>query len=81
VGSLFFGLFPRVMVSTTNAAYSLTVSNTASPSYTLRVMSIIALIFFPLVLLYQGWTLYIFRKRVTAPPVPEPSNEVASEPG
>jgi cytochrome bd ubiquinol oxidase subunit II len=81
VGSLFFALFPRVMVSTTNAAYNLTVSNTASPSYTLKVMSVVALISFPLVLLYQGWTLYIFRKRVTAPPVPEPSNEVASGAG
>jgi cytochrome d ubiquinol oxidase subunit II len=81
VGSLFFDLFPRVMVSTTNSAYNLTVSNTASPSYTLKVMSVVTLIFFPIVLLYQGWTLYIFRKRVTAPPVAGPSSEIAGQAG
>jgi cytochrome d ubiquinol oxidase subunit II len=80
VGSLFFDLFPRVMVSTTNSAYDLTVANTASPSYTLKVMSVVALVFFPLVLLYQGWSLYIFRKRVmTPPPVVPPSPEVAQQ--
>jgi cytochrome bd ubiquinol oxidase subunit II len=68
VGSIFFELFPRVMVSSTNSAYNLTVSNSASPSYTLKVLSVIALIFLPLVLLYQGWSLWTFRKRlVTAP--------------
>ena len=81
VGSLFFDLFPRVMVSTTGSAYNLTVANTASPSYTLKVMSVVALIFFPLVLLYQGWTLYIFRKRVATPRSQEPSSEVVGQPG
>ena len=57
VGSIFFDLFPRVMVSTTNAAYNLTVANSASPSYTLKVMTVVAVIFFPVVLLYQGWSL------------------------
>ncbi len=64
VGSIFFELFPRVMVSTTNAAYNLTVANSASPSYTLKVMTVVAVIFFPVVLLYQGWSLYVFRKRL-----------------
>jgi cytochrome d ubiquinol oxidase subunit II len=68
VASIFFELFPRVMVSSTNTAYNLTVANSASPSYTLKVMTVVAVIFFPLVLLYQGWSLYIFRKRITAPP-------------
>ena len=64
VGSIFFELFPRVMVSSTNAAYNLTVANSASPSYTLKVMTVVAVIFFPVVLLYQGWSLYVFRKRL-----------------
>jgi cytochrome d ubiquinol oxidase subunit II len=68
VGSIFFELFPRVMVSSTNTAYNLTVSNSASPSYTLRVMTVVAVVFFPLVLAYQGWSLYVFRKRLTTPP-------------
>jgi len=81
VGSIFFDLFPKVMVSTTNASYSLTVANTASPSYTLKVMSVVAIVFFPLVLLYQGWSLYIFRKRVSTPPATESSTEMAGQPG
>ncbi len=68
VGSIFFDLFPRVMVSSTNAAYNLTVSNSASPSYTLKVMTVVAVVFFPLVLAYQGWSLYVFRKRLAGPP-------------
>jgi cytochrome d ubiquinol oxidase subunit II len=74
VGSIFFELFPRVMVSSTNSAYNLTVSNSASPSYTLKVMTVVAVIFFPLILLYQGWSLYIFRKRISG----GPSTEVAA---
>jgi cytochrome d ubiquinol oxidase subunit II len=68
VGSIFFDLFPRVMVSTTSSAYNLTVSNSASPSYTLRVMTVVAAVVFPLVLLYQGWSLYVFRRRLSATP-------------
>jgi cytochrome d ubiquinol oxidase subunit II len=67
VGSIFFELFPRVMVSSTNTAYNLTVSNSASPSYTLKVMTVVAIVFFPLVLAYQGWSLYVFRKRIGRP--------------
>lgn len=59
-------MFPRVMISTTNPAYSLTIYNASSSQYTLTVMSIIALIFVPIVLAYQGWTYYMFRKRITA---------------
>ncbi len=72
VGSIFFDLFPRVMVSSTNSAYNLTVANSASPSYTLKVMTAVAVVFFPVVLAYQAWSLYIFRKRLTTPPEPEP---------
>jgi cytochrome bd ubiquinol oxidase subunit II len=59
-------MFPRVMISSTNPAYSLTIYNASSSQYSLTVMSIIALIFVPVVLLYQGWTYYMFRKRITA---------------
>jgi len=78
VGSLFFELFPKVMVSSTNSAYSLTVSNSASPSYTLKVLSVIALIFLPLVLLYQGWSLWTFRKRLVTPAAPPAGSEPAT---
>ncbi len=62
----FFSMtFPNVMLSTTNPAYSLTIYNASSSQYTLTVMSIIALIFVPIVLVYQGWTYYMFRKRIT----------------
>lgn len=59
------GLFPRVMVSSLNPAWSLTVSNASSAPYTLRIMTIVALIFVPIVLIYQGWNYYVFRHRVT----------------
>ncbi len=67
VGSLLAELYPRVMVSTTNAAYSLTVANTASSPYTLKVMTIVAVIFFPVVLVYQAWSYHVFRGRLRAP--------------
>jgi cytochrome d ubiquinol oxidase subunit II len=58
------------MVSSTNAAYNLTVNNAASGHYALVVMSIVVVIFLPLVLLYQGWSFYIFRARVRSPAPP-----------
>ena len=58
-------MFPRVMVSSTNPAYSLTIHNASSSQYTLTVMSVVALIFVPIVLAYQGWTYYMFRKRIS----------------
>ena len=62
----FFSMtFPNVMLSTTNPAYSLTIYNASSSQYTLTVMSIVALIFVPIVLAYQGWTYYMFRKRIS----------------
>jgi cytochrome bd ubiquinol oxidase subunit II len=62
--SIFVGLYPRVMVSTLGSASDLTVTNTASSSYALRVMTVVAVIFFPIVLAYQGWTYYVFRRRI-----------------
>lgn len=63
--ALWFALFPNVMPSTTDAANSLTIENASSTDYTLTIMSWAALVFLPLVLLYQGWTYWIFRKRVS----------------
>lgn len=60
----FAGLFPRIMVSSLNPAYSLTISNAASSQYTLTLMTIVALIFVPIVLAYQAWTYWTFRHRI-----------------
>src|SRR5262245_24226656 len=73
VVTLFTGLYPRVMVSSTDFANSLTVDNASSAHYTLKVMSYVALIFVPLVLLYQGWTYYVFRRRLGLEEDGEPS--------
>ena len=62
--SIFLALFPRVMVSSLDPAWSLTIYNASSSPYTLRIMTIVALIFVPIVLIYQGWSYYIFRQRV-----------------
>jgi cytochrome bd ubiquinol oxidase subunit II len=64
VATLFTSLYPRVMVSSPDFANSLTVQNAASAHYTLAVMTVMAAIFVPLVLLYQGWTYHVFRARV-----------------
>ena len=53
------------MVSSTNAAYNLTVHNTASGAYSLKVMTVVVIIFLPFVLAYQTWTYYVFRRRVS----------------
>ncbi len=63
--ALFWGLFPRVMVSSLNPQWSLTIYNASSSPYTLKIMTVIALTMVPIVLLYQGWTYWVFRQRVT----------------
>ena len=68
VVSIFVGLYPRVMVSTLGSATDLTVTNTASSSYSLRVMTVVAAVFLPVILVYQGWTYYVFRRRIGAAP-------------
>jgi len=72
------------MVSSTNPAYNLTVHNTASGGYSLKVMTVVVIIFLPLVLGYQAWTYYVFRRRVSreefvpgAQPKPEPVTDAA----
>ncbi|MFI9783481.1 cytochrome d ubiquinol oxidase subunit II [Kitasatospora sp. NPDC051984] len=70
VGMLFLALFPDVMPSTLNEAWSLTVTNSSSSPYTLKVMTVVAVIFTPLVLLYQGWTYWVFRRRIGVQHIP-----------
>ena len=65
VGTLWFALYPFVMPSSTDPAFSLTIENASSTDYTLTIMSWAALIFLPLVLAYQGWTYWVFRRRVS----------------
>ena len=85
--TLFVDLYPNVMISSTNPAYSLTIANTASPSYTLRLMSIVAVILLPVVLAYTAWNYYVFRKRISSsdfasPRLPgvRPSSDVPGQP-
>src|SRR5215216_705454 len=64
VVAIFVALYPRVMVSTLGSANDLTVTNTSSAPYALKVMTVAAAVLFPVVLAYQGWTYYMFRSRV-----------------
>ena len=68
--AFFTGLYPNVMVSSTSAADNLTVHNTASGAYSLKVMTVVVVIFLPVVLAYQTWTYYVFRQRVSTRPIP-----------
>jgi cytochrome bd ubiquinol oxidase subunit II len=82
--TIFVDLYPRLMVSSTNPAYSLTAHNSAAVPYTLKVMTVIALVILPVVLAYQGWTYYVFRRRIGGQPVsaqvatPQPAAPSAS---
>jgi cytochrome d ubiquinol oxidase subunit II len=64
MGTLALGLYPRVMVSSLNPDWSLTIYTASSSPYTLRVMTIVALVFVPVVLAYQGWSYWVFRQRL-----------------
>src|ERR1700722_18045316 len=77
VATLFGDLWPNVFPSSTSAAFSLTVNNASSPHYTLVVMSWVALIFTPIVLGYQSWSYWVFRKRLTSSDIP-PAEQATS---
>ncbi len=68
ITTLFLNLYPNVMPSSINDAYSLTVDNASATPYTLKVMTIVAGFMVPVVLAYQAWTYWIFRKRISVPP-------------
>jgi cytochrome d ubiquinol oxidase subunit II len=65
IGTVFLALFPNVMPSSLNPDWSLTTANASSTPYTLKIMTVAAAIFTPLVIAYQAWTYWIFRKRLT----------------
>jgi cytochrome bd ubiquinol oxidase subunit II len=70
---LLFGcLYPALIPSTLDPAWSLTVDNAASSAYTLKIMSWAALVFTPLVIGYQAWTYWVFRQRISADRIPDP---------
>jgi cytochrome d ubiquinol oxidase subunit II len=69
------------MVSSTSKAYNLTVQNTASNPYSLKAMTIVVVIFLPLVLGYQTWTYYVLRRRVSRQELQPPASSSAGENG
>ena len=78
VATLFLALYPDVMPSSTDPSFSLTVSGAASSPYTLGVMSWVALLGMPLVLAYQAWTFWVFRRRLGVQDIPAPRPLVPS---
>lgn len=62
--TVFIGLFPRVMISSIDSRFDLTVANASSSPYTLKAMTIVAVCLLPFVLGYQIWSYYVFRKRI-----------------
>jgi cytochrome d ubiquinol oxidase subunit II len=70
VAGLFWALFPDVMPSSTADAYSLTTTNAAATHTTLTIMTWVAVVFTPVVLVYQGWTYWVFRRRIATHHIP-----------
>ncbi|QNN52236.1 cytochrome d ubiquinol oxidase subunit II [Nocardioides mesophilus] len=70
VAGLFTALFPDVMPSSLDPAWSLTTTNASATSYTLTVMTWVAVLFTPIVLAYQGWTYWVFRSRISTRHIP-----------
>ncbi len=68
---IFVTMFPNVMPSSIDPAYSLTIAQASSTPYTLTVMSIVALTLVPVVLAYQAWTYWVFRKRLSTKQIPD----------
>jgi cytochrome d ubiquinol oxidase subunit II len=69
---LFAALYPYVMPSNIDPAASLTITNASSTEYTLKVMTIVAVIMTPVVLAYQAWSYWVFRKRLSPSQIPDP---------
>jgi cytochrome bd ubiquinol oxidase subunit II len=64
--SLFVDLFPHTMISSTSSAFDMTLNQSASSHYTLTVMTVVAVLLVPVVLIYQAWTYWVFRQRISA---------------
>jgi cytochrome d ubiquinol oxidase subunit II len=71
VAGLFVALFPDVMPTSLADGAGLTTTNAAATAYTLKIMTVVAVVFTPLVLAYQGWTYWVFRKRIALHHIPE----------
>jgi cytochrome d ubiquinol oxidase subunit II len=75
VVTLFMTLYPNVMPSSTDPAYNLTTENASSSPYTLKVMTWVAVVMTPIVLVYQSWTFWVFRRRIGVDDLPpEPAS-------
>ncbi len=72
VGGLFVALFPDVMPTTLAGGVGLTTTNAAATDYTLAIMTVVAVVFTPVVIGYQAWTYWVFRKRIAVHHIPEP---------
>ena len=70
-GAVFAGMFPLVLPSTVDSAFDLTVWNASNSTYTLGVMTVVAVVALPVILAYQAWSYWIFRNRVTPGMIPE----------
>ncbi len=79
VTSLFGMLYPNVMPNIDRSAIGLTVHTASSTPYTLKVMTIVAVIFTPIVLVYQAWSYWVFHRRLSAHLIPEPERGVLDE--
>lgn len=77
VAGLFLALFPDVMPTTLTGGASLTTTNAAATSYTLKIMTVTAVVFTPLVLAYQGWTYWVFRQRIATHHIPTPAESAS----
>ncbi|MFC7546638.1 cytochrome d ubiquinol oxidase subunit II [Plantactinospora sp. GCM10030261] len=71
VATLFAALFPLVLPSTGDPAGALTIANASSTPYTLKIMTWVAVVATPVVLAYQGWTYWVFRKRIGVAHIPD----------
>nr|MDT0523549.1 cytochrome d ubiquinol oxidase subunit II [Streptomyces sp. DSM 41633] len=69
---LFGAMYPHLVPSTLNPDWSLTIHNASSSPYTLKIMTWAALVFAPLVVIYQSWTYWVFSKRISADRIPAP---------
>ncbi len=72
--TLFLNLYPRLLVSSIDPAFDITISNAKASDLTLTIMSFATLVFLPIVLAYQGWSLWVFRHRVTREQIEAPSD-------
>ncbi len=78
VAGLFLALFPDVMPTSLAEGTSLTTTNAAATAYTLKIMTVVAVVFTPIVLGYQAWTYWVFRKRISSHHIPQAQAEAAA---